>query len=242
MALGAAAIAAGSQLASGVINYFGAKRRQKSEFKHNRQMAQLAYERDLEQWNRQNEHNLKLWHLQNEYNLPANQMSRLREAGLNPNLIAGQGAAGGQATAIQKAESPKYQAPRARFNYTPLRTPDILSLYQNFQVRNAQIDNLRAQEDLTREKALTEASLRVHRRDDVFARATKNYVTAKYSEHMSELELRQRQENLEKAKLDRGLKSYELKWMKDFGMRPGDPLHYRWLMRLLDQFGPNFIK
>lgn len=47
--------------------------------------------------NRQNErlqdkanaHNIKLWNMQNEYNKPINQMARLREAGLNPNLMYG---------------------------------------------------------------------------------------------------------------------------------------------------------
>ena len=39
----------------------------------------------------QNEYNTKMWNLQNEYNTPANQMKRYREAGLNPNLIYGNG-------------------------------------------------------------------------------------------------------------------------------------------------------
>ena len=32
---------------------------------------------------------IELWNMQNEYNKPVNQMARLREAGLNPNLVAG---------------------------------------------------------------------------------------------------------------------------------------------------------
>lgn len=34
---------------------------------------------------------VKFWNLQNEYNTPANQMKRFNDAGLNPNLIYGQG-------------------------------------------------------------------------------------------------------------------------------------------------------
>lgn len=239
MSLGAAAIGAGTQLASGVINFFAQKRRQRQEFKYNEMASENAYQRDLDMWNRQNEHNLHLWNLQNEYNLPANQMKRLRDAGLNPNLVAGQAAAGGTATAIQKAESPKYQAPRARFNYTPLRTPEILSMYQNFEVKQAQIDNLKAQEQLTREKALTELQMRDPRYYKAIHDSTIKYTQASYSDIMADLEVRQRREALEKTRAEKGLKNYELKWMKDFGMRPGDPLHYRWLMRLLDQFGPS---
>lgn len=36
------------------------------------------------------EWNEKMWHMQNEYNTPAAQMQRLKEAGLNPNLVYGQ--------------------------------------------------------------------------------------------------------------------------------------------------------
>ena len=144
MAVIPALIAGGTQLATGVLNFFGQKRRQRDEFRNNQRMSELAYQQDLDMWKRQNEHNMKLWNLQNEYNLPINQVERLKAAGLNPNLLAGNASAGGHAAAIQKAETPKYQAARARFDYTPLRTPDVLGLYQNFQLRQAQIDNVKA--------------------------------------------------------------------------------------------------
>lgn len=48
--------------------------------------------------------NLEMWKLQNEYNSPKNQMSRLKEAGLNPNLMYGKGTPGNAQT------SPQYQA------------------------------------------------------------------------------------------------------------------------------------
>ncbi len=60
-----------------------------------RELAEYAYTKDLEQWNREN-----------EYNTPESQMRRLAEAGLNPNLVYGSGA--GQSVA---AKSPSYKAP-----------------------------------------------------------------------------------------------------------------------------------
>ena len=45
--------------------------------------------------------NIKFWNMQNAYNHPAEQMKRLLEAGLNPNLVYGQGVQG----ATGKAES-----------------------------------------------------------------------------------------------------------------------------------------
>lgn len=46
--------------------------------RYNREQNEQAYQQ-----------NLQMWHLQNAYNLPANQISRLKQAGLNPNLIYG---------------------------------------------------------------------------------------------------------------------------------------------------------
>lgn len=43
---------------------------------------------------KQNEYNLQMWNMQNAYNTPANQVERLRAAGLNPNLFYSQGNVG----------------------------------------------------------------------------------------------------------------------------------------------------
>lgn len=54
-----------------------------------------AYEdsyKKLGQW--QNDLNIANWKMQNEYNLPENQIKRLEAAGLNPNLMYGQGNVG----------------------------------------------------------------------------------------------------------------------------------------------------
>lgn len=47
-------------------------------------------QKDMNQINFDNQ--VKLWKMQNEYNKPENQMKRLQEAGLNPNLVYGGGA------------------------------------------------------------------------------------------------------------------------------------------------------
>ena len=38
--------------------------------------------------------NVEMWKMQNAYNAPKQQMSRLKEAGLNPNLMYGKGTVG----------------------------------------------------------------------------------------------------------------------------------------------------
>lgn len=67
--VGAAAIMGGSQLLSGALSAFGGS--------------------DGPDYGKQ----LESWLIQQEYNSPANQVARLRAAGLNPNLIYGNGSA-----------------------------------------------------------------------------------------------------------------------------------------------------
>lgn len=58
------------------------QRAEQRQFDYNKQLQDYAYEKNLEQWN-----------LENAYNAPTAQMQRLMGAGLNPNLIYGDGGA-----------------------------------------------------------------------------------------------------------------------------------------------------
>lgn len=66
----------------------------------NKAEAELAYQRQLEMWNRQN-----------LYNSPEAQMARFKAAGLNPHLIYQQGNAG------NSANIPNYQPPKVAYQY-----------------------------------------------------------------------------------------------------------------------------
>lgn len=80
----------------------------------------------------------------NQYNTPANQMSRFSEAGLNPNLVYGQGSSGNQQTAA------RYEAPRVDYRFDPFDMPQVLAPFQEYQMRAAQIDNVKASTEATR--------------------------------------------------------------------------------------------
>lgn len=89
--------------------------------------------------------NIALWNMQNEYNLPVNQMQRLRDAGLNPNLVYGNGA-----TTLAAST---HAAPRQ--TVTPYQSESILqyvNAYQNLRQNDATIANMRAQTDLIRQQ------------------------------------------------------------------------------------------
>lgn len=95
-------------------------------------------------YQRQYNDNVNFWNLQNEYNSPRAEMQRYKDAGLNPNLIYGNSNSGGSAGSIATPD----------IQQTQFRTPDIsgiqgagsvLSQFQDFQIKQAQIDIMKQQ-------------------------------------------------------------------------------------------------
>ena len=58
----------------------------------------------------------EMWKMNNDYNTPAAQMERYNRAGLNPNLIYGQGSTG-NSTSAPSYQAPRLEAPQVRFTY-----------------------------------------------------------------------------------------------------------------------------
>lgn len=106
-------------------------------------------------YDRQRQDALADWNRQNEYNSPTAQMERLKSAGLNPNLVYGQGAVANNASGVRSSSPGAYhpQAPQ-------IDASGVLSQYYDIQAKKAQINNLRAQntvllEDAAMKKAAT---------------------------------------------------------------------------------------
>lgn len=92
------------------------------------------------------------WEDTNEYNSPLMQMQRLREAGLNPNLVYDKGATS-VASLPPPAKIPEVHntlASAANMNLAPM-----VSLYQDWQVKKQQIDNMKVQNDLMKSDIVT---------------------------------------------------------------------------------------
>lgn len=90
-----------------------------------------------------NKWNLLMQMYQNEYNKPFNQMKRLEEAGLNPNLVYGQSAAGvaGQAVAGKGYVGRKQEAVNLN--------ADILGLIGQYQnIQNMEADRQKTEEQV----------------------------------------------------------------------------------------------
>lgn len=106
-----------------------------------------------EQQQIQNEYNTSMWERQTEYNNPQNTMKRYVDAGLNPNMIAG------QATG-NMAQAPQGSAP-ANYVAQPKQIPDamgILGQFNNLRLGEAQTDNLKVNNTVQQEEAALKAA------------------------------------------------------------------------------------
>lgn len=93
-------------------------------------------------YDKQFANNVKFWNMQNEYNAPAQQMARFKAAGLNPNLIYGQGNAGNAGPiSTPDIQSVNYKAPQVS-GANPLA---VLNAVADLKIKAAQADNLKAQ-------------------------------------------------------------------------------------------------
>nr|QJB18775.1 MAG: DNA pilot protein [Microvirus sp.] len=104
------------------------------------------------------------WEDTNTYNSPLMQMQRLREAGLNPNLVYDKGATS-VASLPPQAKIPEVRntlASAANMNLAPM-----VSLYQDWEVKKAQIDNMKKQGELLDQEKIVKAL-------DITSRGIKN--------------------------------------------------------------------
>lgn len=92
------------------------------------------------------------WNMQNEYNSPAAQMARLRAAGLNPNLVYGNGAQVSQAQQVRSASAGSSSPNPVSFN-----PGSTLAAFQDASMRQAQTDNLKAQNTVLVQEAASKA-------------------------------------------------------------------------------------
>ena len=92
--------------------------------------------------------------MENEYNKPVNQMARLKEAELNPNLVYGSGA-----TTLAAST---HGAPRSNESWQGVKAGfvDTINAYQDMRQKDAMTENVKAQtETLNRRVAMEERRL-----------------------------------------------------------------------------------
>lgn len=260
---------------SGLIGQFFAQRHDqrmaKDQRNFNLRTQQDQRNWDLQQWNRQNTYNegrwnaeneyaLKLWHMQNSYNSPQEQMARLKEAGLNPHLMYGQGTVGNtsspassgstRGSALKSPDVKSYSRAQSR---NILQGMDIFGQYQNFKSTQAQIDNLEAstavaQQDeyykamktanevLSNQRGKFQFNLNKELRETQVEAAKANMEKVKNEAQKSLYDSQQSKIGVNIRGLDQKLKKHSLK-LREEGLNENDPAYMRILIQQFKKDG-----
>lgn len=138
-----ALINAGAQLYDSRQNRKQSQRNTEMTIAGAKSEAELAYQRQLEMWEKQN-----------MYNDPQSQMQRFTAAGLNPNLIYGQGNSGNAAS----AQMPQYSPARMDYNVAPMQiAPGVTSILPTLMAVGTWMQNMKMSEvDINRKQTDTE--------------------------------------------------------------------------------------
>lgn len=154
--------------------------------KKNREFAE-------KQTNQQRQWALEDWRAQNEYNSPRSQMQRLQEAGLNPNLVYGTGAATQQAQPIKPSNPQSYRG----------ETPNFSGLQQSIftgvdlQQRRAQVDLLEKQGTI----AIQTAALQAAKTGETLAKTAKSQFDLQLANSLKNISLQTAEQNLQKLQI-----------------------------------------
>lgn len=228
----------------GAANIFGSwSQRQASKdntrrtIQANKELAEYAYQKDLEMWNRAN-----------EYNRPEAQMQRLVAAGLNPNLVYGSG----QVVGNTSTQTPKYNAPRVDYEHEAF-APDMIPVLHQFSdmyIKSAQRDNLEAQNRLITQQVITEGL----KGANMGANTAKTEFDLKLAKQLEQYSLEAARENLRKTRADIEMTSQSMResmtreeankldnelsrMLKKHGFTARDPAWLRFLVNLLSKPG-----
>lgn len=143
-----------------------------------------------------NAFNLDMWNRTNYFNSPANQMKRLQQAGLNPNLIYGSGSA----NTGQASPAPQFEQ-LSEHGYRPVDISSALAPLQAFadwKLKGAQQNKLESARDLDN----ANINLRAIEAAGKVMDNTKSAINLKYADQMAQTSLEALQANVEKTKID----------------------------------------
>lgn len=153
-------------------SYLAGRSRRKSAQRTRRanlELAKYQYQKDTEFWKKQN-----------EYNSPKNQMKRFQEAGLNKNLIYGQGTPGNAQQLV------KYSRPEQPYDEAPFMDPSMaVSKFQNFKSQEQNIKLAQANTNVQK----TMDVLKMAQADGIFQQNTIRSLNATIVDYLMKNEL-----------------------------------------------------
>lgn len=136
------------------------------------------------------------WNMQNEYNSPAAQMKRLKDAGLNPNLVYGDGATATSAQQV-KANAGGQWSPQAPKWDVPAIANPLMQIY-DIQNTQQQTDNLKA----AKEVSVQDAILRAQQTMESAIRTSRSEFDLNQAKSLQPMVLEAAKQSLEKLKAD----------------------------------------
>lgn len=136
-------LATGGALTNTIIGTAAQQKANEQNFDFQRQM-----------YDRQRQDALTDRAFENDYNSPANQMARLKAAGLNPNMVYGNGASQVQSVSTRQATAPQGNA---KSTFTPVDTGgiiDSLMVDKNMRKQDAETNLLEQQANVAKEQVM----------------------------------------------------------------------------------------
>lgn len=219
-----------------------------------------AFSREM--YDKQKADSINFWNMENEYNSPQEQMKRLQAAGLNPNLVYGNGSAVNTSSSIPTPSAPSSSYKPNNFDLGGAVSTGF-STYVDTQLKSAQLDNLKAQNTQIANDAILKAaqtmstletgkntSFKTNFLQDT-AHITRAFMSEQankmhYDQYMSQsaatraddtndLKLEQLRLGNKGSNLDNVLKTLTQDLQKN-GINPNDPIYFRVLGRMLSNF------
>lgn len=151
---GSSIISAGAGLIGSALG-FGSNQ---STNKTNMKIAQMNNEFNERMLQKQMDYNTEMWNKENEYNSASAQVQRLRDAGLNPNLMMDGGSAGsaGSVGGVNPPTATPVQMQPYDFSGLGSAFQNAVALAEQRRVNDAQIDHVMADAQLKRIQQMTE--------------------------------------------------------------------------------------
>ena len=219
----AAAIAsAGSKVGDGIFGFLGARKQRK----HHERMVKRA-----------EQHSLDMWRLQADYNNPANQMERLKDAGLNPHLVYGQPSANVAGSMNTKPDTELGHTFENELAH--LQLPNVLGLLQSVQ----QFKNKKEEQKIlqqTQEKHPHILHQEEMKSNKLWNENFKLIQSIEANIEKAKQEAIQAKTRSQTMKYEQEIKKYEAqlaKELKQLNMTPSDHVGIRALIKLMNVMG-----
>lgn len=151
MSSGGQGWAAASSIVGDVLNFGGGMIQGARNRRAQRKENQRQRDWSREMFDLQNLRDIEFWQMQNAYNDPAAQMQRLKDAGLNPNLVYGNGA-DAQAGPIATHTAPQPRTAPERYENELAPLADGIFNYLNVKQQQANIRRTNAEADAIQER------------------------------------------------------------------------------------------